>query len=103
MSAPSAIRKRAKKEGWTRDLSAKVKARADDLVRSEEVHSKVRTETPTEKQQIEIGALIQKDIVLFHRKSIGGLQLVCKSMTEELIAQRMLQEEIQRLATIIAP
>lgn len=101
--AESAIRKRAKKEGWTRDLSAKVKAKADDLVRSEEVRSKVRTETPTEKQQIEIGALIQKDIILSHRKSIGGLQAVCESMTEELIAQRLSQEEIQRLATIIAP
>lgn len=101
--AESAIRKRAKKYGWTRDLSAKVKARAEDLVRSEEVRSKVRTETPTEKQQIEIGALIQKDIILSHRKSIGGLQSVCESMTEELIAQCMSEEEVQRLATIVAP
>lgn len=98
-----AIRKQAKKEGWTRDLSAKVKAKADDLVRSEEVRSKVRIESPTEKQQIEIGAVIQKDIILSHRKSIGSLQSVCESMTEELIAQRMSQDEILLLASITSP
>ena len=32
-----AIRKRAKKDNWTRDLNAKIKSRADDLVRKEEV------------------------------------------------------------------
>lgn len=34
-----AIRKRAKAEGWTKDLNAQVKATADDLVRKREVRA----------------------------------------------------------------
>jgi uncharacterized protein YjcR len=41
-----AIRKRAKRDDWSRDLAAKVKERADDLVRKAEVRKQVRTETP---------------------------------------------------------
>ena len=37
-----AIRKRAKRDDWSRDLSAKIKAKADDLVRKEQVRSEVR-------------------------------------------------------------
>jgi predicted DNA-binding protein YlxM (UPF0122 family) len=40
-----AIRKRAKRDDWSRDLAAKVKERADDLVRKAEVRKQVRTET----------------------------------------------------------
>lgn len=39
-----AIRKRAKRDDWSRDLSAKIKERAEDLVRKEEVRKQVRTE-----------------------------------------------------------
>ncbi|PHM75113.1 phage protein [Xenorhabdus kozodoii] len=40
-----AIRKRAKRDEWTRDLAAKVKSRSDDMVRKEEVRNQVRSET----------------------------------------------------------
>ncbi|HDU8566335.1 TPA: hypothetical protein RG686_003705, partial [Morganella morganii] len=40
-----AIRKRAKRDDWSRDLNAKIKARSDDMVRKQEVRSKVRSET----------------------------------------------------------
>ncbi len=39
-----AIRKRAKRDDWSRDLNAKVKERADDLVRKAEVRKQVRSE-----------------------------------------------------------
>lgn len=38
----AAIRKRAKLEGWTRDLSAAIQAKADELVRNEAVRTEVR-------------------------------------------------------------
>lgn len=46
-----AIRKKAKGQGWTRDLSAKIKAKADDLVRKEEVRTQVRSETAANERQ----------------------------------------------------
>ena len=39
-----AIRKRAKRDDWSRDLSAKINAKAEDLVRKELVRSEVRTQ-----------------------------------------------------------
>lgn len=38
----AAIRKRARIEGWTRDLSAAIQAKADELVRNEAVRTEVR-------------------------------------------------------------
>lgn len=39
-----AINKRAKRDGWLRDLSAKIKAKAEDLVSRELVSKQVSTE-----------------------------------------------------------
>lgn len=41
-----AIRKRAKRDDWTRDLNAKIQSKADELVRKESVRTLVRTEKP---------------------------------------------------------
>ena len=40
-----AINKRAKRDGWERDLSAKIQSKADALVSKAEVSSRVSTET----------------------------------------------------------
>ena len=53
-----AIRKRAKRDDWSRDLNAKVKERADDLVRKAEVRKQVRSEvTLNERVLIEATAV----------------------------------------------
>lgn len=52
-----AIRKRAKRDSWTRDLAAKIQQRSEDLVRTQAVRSEVRTEQKaTERQVIEANA-----------------------------------------------
>jgi len=38
----AAIRKRANRENWSRDLSAAIQAKADELVRNEAVRTEVR-------------------------------------------------------------
>lgn len=69
-----AIRKRAKTHDWPRDLSAKVKAKAEELVRKAEVRSEVRTTglelKATEREQVEISAQIQANILIDHRTDI---------------------------------
>ena len=80
-----AIRKKAKLKGWSRDLSGKIKAKAQELVRKAEVRSEVRSDADaTEKQQIEIGAKLQSDVILAHRGKIGKFQALAESLLTEL-------------------
>lgn len=80
----TAIRKRAKRDGWTRDLSAKVRAKADDLVRSEVVHSEVRKETACEREVIEANAQMQADVVLSSRRDIQKARALVMRLLDEL-------------------
>lgn len=85
--AESAIRKRAAKENWPRDLAAKIKAKTEQLVRKEEVRNQVRTETATEKQQVEIGAQLQADIIIGQRSDVSRGRKLVMSLLAELEGQ----------------
>jgi hypothetical protein len=97
-----AIRKKAKAEGWPRDLSAKVKAKAEELVRKAEVRKQVRTETPTERQQVEIGAKVQSDIVLAHRTDVPRARAVVMSLLGELEFSTANSELMAQLGELMA-
>lgn len=79
-----AIRKRAKKESWPRDLKAKVRAKAEELVRKSEVRKTVRKgQEFTEAMQVTAAATLQADIILSHRHDIpAARKLVSKLFTE---------------------
>ena len=63
----AAIRKKAKQNGWERDLSAKVA----EKVRNEVVRKQVRTQDPlTEKEIVEQAAATQVEVVRSHQKRI---------------------------------
>lgn len=56
----------ARCDGWERDLSAKIQARAEGLVRKEAVRSEVRTErTASERQIVEANAQGVADVLNF--------------------------------------
>ena len=77
----TAIRKRAKKENWPRDLKAKINAKAEQLVRAEVVRGEVRTKTTiTEKETIDANANVVATIRIDHRKDISR----ARSMTMQL-------------------
>lgn len=63
-----AIRKRAKKEEWPRDLSDQIKAKAQEKVRIESVRN--GTQGASERDVIEAESEIQSRIALAHRKDI---------------------------------
>lgn len=67
-----AIRKRAKRDSWERDLSAKIHAKAEALVRKEEVRSEVRTadQIATERQIIDANATRIAQVRGEHRRDI---------------------------------
>ncbi len=80
--AESAIRKRAGKEDWIRDLSAKIKSKASELVRKSEVRKKVRKET--EREIIDSVAQQQADVLLDERDDIKRLSNICEKFELEL-------------------
>lgn len=82
-----AIRKRAKAEGWTRDLNAQVKAKADDLVRKREVRAQVRAEQRvSERKEVEIAALQQVDIRMGERRDIVKARAILNDLMADLDA-----------------
>jgi hypothetical protein len=82
-----AIRKRAKRDSWSRDLNTKIKMRADELVRKEEVRKAVRSDAiVSEVRQVEIGAEMLKDIKLGRRERVTKASALTDKLIEELEA-----------------
>ncbi len=80
-----AISKRAKKDGWERDLKAKVQAKADALVAKREVARQVATEsTISERQLIEATAEVIATVRMEHRSDIRRARTLTNSLLEEL-------------------
>lgn len=97
-----AIRKRAKRDGWVRDLNAKVRAKADDLVRKAEVRAQVREDQRlTESRQIEVEANIQKGVRLAQRADIKRSRALCMRLLTELEKQTDQVPELQELGEIL--
>lgn len=82
-----AIRKRAKRDNWVRDLTAKVRAKADALVRKELVRTEVRKETASDTLTVEVEAAVQARIRLSHRNDIQRGRRMTNALTEELKEQ----------------
>lgn len=83
-----AINKRAKRDGWERDLTARIKAKADALVSKAEVSNLVSAEkAATEKQIVEANAEAIGNIRLSHRKDISRTKALSLALLEELSAQ----------------
>ncbi|TEU23357.1 hypothetical protein [Alkanindiges illinoisensis] len=84
----TAIRKRAKKDEWTRDLSARIQAKADDLVRKDQVRAEVRTRTTvSEREIVESNAQAIATIQLNHRKDIQRSRNIAMNLMAELEQQ----------------
>lgn len=80
-----AINKRAKRDGWERDLSAKIKAKADALVSKREVSTQVSTErAATDKAIVEANAEVIAGIRLAHRQDIAKSRRLAMAMLDEL-------------------
>lgn len=83
------IAKRAKREGWERDLSAKIRAKADGLVAKQSV---AKDREPTENQKELTAAVIKENseqlasVMLTQRRSVARAHKLCISLLEELEA-----------------
>jgi hypothetical protein len=81
-----AIRKRAKRDGWVRDLGEKVKSRADDMVRKDEVRSEYAAKA-SEKEIVEANATRIAQVRIEHRKDISRFRKLALDLLAELEAE----------------
>lgn len=84
----AAIIRRAKRDGWTRDLKGKIREKAAALVRSAAIDS-----LPGSKKQLAETAVVDAnaqaaaDIILAHRRDIGRARRLAGAMFDELEEQ----------------
>lgn len=74
------IRARAKKEDWPRDLSAKIAAQTEALLRKAEL----RTDYATERESVKAAASLQADYIFKSRKDITKQEEITQRLIEEL-------------------
>ncbi|MFK8398159.1 hypothetical protein M2D07_006570 [Pseudomonas sp. BGr12] len=83
-----AVNKRAKANGWERDLSAKIQQKADALVSKSAVSTSVSTETKlAERQVIEANAEAVATVRLAHRRDIQRSRSIVMRLLDELELQ----------------
>ena len=81
----AAIRKRAKSDGWTRDLSAAIQAKADELVRNEAVRNEVRTANRIpDKVVVDANANAVYRVQMAHRAGLTKLSVLRDALLTEL-------------------
>lgn len=81
-----AIRKRAKRDGWVRDLAARIRARAEDLVRKAEVRKKSTQQLSfaDENEVIESNAVISANVIRSQRQDVRLLREVVNALMEQI-------------------
>ena len=82
------INKRAKRDDWSRDLVAKIKAKLEDKVSRAAVSNEASTaRLVTETQVIEANADLQYRIIMAHRTDIGRARSLFRSLLGEIEAE----------------
>lgn len=98
-----AIRKRAERDDWTRDLTAKIQAKADAAVSKAAVSNQVSKEkAATEREIVEANAELQYQIRISHRKDIQRVKALLMSLLEEAESQSDDRQLYKQLGEMLA-
>ena len=98
-----AIRKRAKRDQWSRNLAAKIQQRADDLVRKATVRTaSTQLTAVTEKEVVEGNADVIVRIKLSHRTDIARVKSLLIMLLAEAEHQGANVELYQQLGVMLA-
>ena len=96
-----AILKRAKRDGWERDLSAKIRAKAAAKVSKAAVRKLVSKEqAATDAQVVEANAEMQAQIILAHRTDIQASRRIVRAMLDEVALLTDNRVTVETLAQI---
>lgn len=97
-----AIVKRAKRDGWERDLSAKIHAKAESLVSKQLVSTLVSTQTNvSERQIVEANANLLADTVLNQRTDIKRAMNIVVGLWNQIEAEGDYTEEFRRVGELM--
>ena len=97
-----AVKKRAEREGWSRDLSVRIKEAAEAKVTKAEVTKEVTKETAvSERQTIESNAQMLADIVLNQRTNVKRAMAVVVALWGEIEAAGDYTEEFRRVGELM--
>lgn len=97
-----AINERAKKDGWVRDLSAKIRAKADEKLTKDFLPGKVtRLDLVSERKLIEANADVQVVIRQEHRQSIKTARQVVDGLLSVLVQEGELAEHMGELKKVL--
>jgi len=99
----AAIRKRARRDEWTRDLSARIAARAEDLVRKSEVRKLVRKNDFAYPESLVVKTVSQcvADISTTHRALLERSIAVSAQLLELAEGPEMEPEKRARMFKIV--
>jgi len=96
------INRRSREEGWERDLTAKIRAKADALVSKEAVSSLVSTDTKVpEKAIVEANAAIQAQIRREHRTDIQKTKRIANKLLDRLEAVKPSEANLKEHASVL--
>ena len=97
-----AITRRAKKEGWVRDLSGRIQAKADELVTKRTVTDGVTAERAvSDRAIVEANAEVIAGIRLAHRKDISRSRTLAMALLGELEQQTGNLELFEQLGELL--
>ena len=97
-----AINKRAKRDGWCRDLKAKIQAKADELVSKQAVSTAVSTaKAVSERQIIEANAERIAQVRGEHRGDIQRVRTLALTLLGELEGQSASLEDLANLGELL--
>jgi hypothetical protein len=103
-SSPAGILKRAKRDGWTRDLAAKIQAKAEALVNKQAVNTKVNSEqTVSEAEIVNANANAIATVRLAHRDDIRTGRNLVRHLLAEVAGVTERQDLIEELEQALGP
>lgn len=95
------IKRRADKEGWDRDLTARIQAKAKALVTKQPVTAdETEKRLVTENETITENANLIANVIRSHRTGLANLQKVCDDLMSELVTQSISKEALQQIAEL---
>lgn len=98
---PSAISRKAKREGWVQDKSGAVKALSDaQLLVSNNRKATAKATEPT-KQDIEVAATVRTEVILAHRSDARRARALTMSLLGELEHQTVSPEAYEQLQELL--
>jgi hypothetical protein len=97
---PSAVSRKAKKEGWVQDKSAEVKALSDAQIILSNTHKATAKATP-DRLDIEAAAAVRTNVLLSHRTDIARSRSLVMSLLGEVETQTGDPELFDRLGELV--